>query len=213
MVRKLLLLCGMLSSLLYVVTDVMAGWRYERYSYADQNFSELLATGAPTRSFMLVMSIAYNALTFIFALGVWASHGPKHVPRITGLMIVGYAVVSMITALMFQMDVRGAAPTPRGSLHGGMTLLMSLFILLSMVAGAFLLERWFRCYSFATIGIGIAFGVLTSLQIPQLAVGQSTPWMGLTERVNIYATMLWFAVLAGAQLRGHAGPVRDSLDA
>ncbi len=213
MVRKVLLLCGILSSLLYVVTDVAASWRYEGYSYTDQNYSELLATGAPTRYFMLLVSVAYNLLVATFAVGVWTSTRPKRTARITGVMMIGYAILSMITPLFFQMDMRGAEATPRGSLHGAMTAVMALFILLSMGFGAFLVGRWFRFYSFATIVIVITFGVLTGLQIPQLEAGQYTPWMGLTERINIYATMLWFAALAIALLRAHEERPQDNLDA
>lgn len=53
MVRKILLTCGVISSVLYVATDILAVVRYTGYSYADQNYSELLATGAPTRPLML----------------------------------------------------------------------------------------------------------------------------------------------------------------
>ena len=201
MTRKALLLCGILSSVLYVATDALAGRLYEGYSYADQNYSEWLATGAPTRTFMLRVSIAYNLLVAAFAVGVWTSASPKRTARITGVMIVGYAVLSMITPLFFQMDMRGARVTPRGSLHGPMTAVMSLFIILSMGFGAFMIGRWFRSYSLATIVILITFGVLTVLQAPQLEAGLPTPWMGLTERINIYATMLWFSVLAIALAR------------
>jgi hypothetical protein len=210
MARKALLLCGVLSSLLYVATDLVASWLYEGYSYTDQNFSELLATGAPTRTFMLLASLAYNLLVATFAVGVWTSPRPKRLARITGVMIVGYAVLSMITPTFFQMDMRGAQVTARGSLHPPMTAVMSLFILLSMGFAAFLAGRWFRFYSFATIVVLVTFGVLTTLQVPQLEAGESTPWMGLTERVNIYATMLWFAVLAIVLLRPEAGRTEDA---
>jgi hypothetical protein len=40
------------------------------------------------------------------------------------------------------------------------------------------------------------FGVLTSLQAGKMVADEPTPWMGLTERINIYATMLWVTVLA-----------------
>ena len=210
MARKLLLICGILSSPLYVAMDVIASRRYEGYSFTGQNYSELLATGAPTRSLMLLASIAYNLLVAAFAAGVWRSAGPKHVARITGAMMAGYAFLSMVTPSFFQMDMRGAEMTSRGSLHGPMTLVMSVFILLSMGFGAFLLGKRFGFYSFATIVIVLVFGVLTGLQAPQLEAGQSTPWMGLTERVNIYATMLWFAVLAITLLRAEKG--RGSID-
>jgi protein-S-isoprenylcysteine O-methyltransferase Ste14 len=211
MVRKLLLICGILSSLLYVATDVMASWGYEGYSYTDQTYSELLATGAPTRSLMLLASIAYNLLVAAFAVGVWTSARPKRAACITGAIMIGYAALSMVTPLFFQMDMREAEVTPRGSLHGPMTAVMSLFILLSMGFGAFLLGRRFRWYSFATIVVVLMFGALTGLQIPQLVAGQPTPLMGLTERINIYATMLWFAVLAIVLLRAQGTVAQDNL--
>jgi len=193
---KFLLTCGILSSLLYVATDLLASWLYEGYSIADQNYSELLATGAPTRHFMLLVSIAYNLLVAAFSVGVRRSASPKRTARITGIIMFGYAVLSMVTPFFFPMDMRGAELTTRGSLYNPLTAVMSLFILLSMGFGAFLHDRRFRFYSFTTIVVVILFGVLTGLQIPQLEAGQPTRWMGFTERINIYATMLWFAVLS-----------------
>lgn len=213
MARKALLLCGFLSSVLYVVTDALAGWVYEGYSFVDQNYSELLATGAPTRTFMLLVATAYNLLVTAFATGIWTSAAPKRSARITGVMMIGYAIFSMVTPSFFQMDMRGAPVTPRGSLHGSLTAAMSLFIILSMCFGASLAGRWFRYYSVATIATLLTFGVLTALQAPRLEAGQSTPWMGLTERINIYATMLWFAVLAIALLRAKVERPRDNLGA
>jgi hypothetical protein len=37
-----------------------------------------------------------------------------------------------------------------------------------------------------------------------MVANQPTPWMGIEERVNTYATMLWLAVLAIALLRAQA---------
>jgi hypothetical protein len=203
--QKFFLLCGLFSSLLYVVTDLLASRWYAGYSITDQNYSELLATGAPTRPCMLAVSFAYNLLVAAFAVGVWKTGGPKRTAHITGAVMAGYAALSLVTPLFFQMDMRGAAVTAPGSLHPHMTAVMSLFILLTIGFGGFLLERRFRVYSFITIALLMVFGGLTGLQVPQLSAGQPTPWMGLTERVNIYATMLWFAVLSTALVRMQKG--------
>jgi hypothetical protein len=203
--RRILLVGGIASSLLYVSTDLLAAWWDESYSLTDQNYSELLATGAPTRPFMLLVSIAYNLLVAAFALGVWRSVAPKRAAQVAGACMLGYALLSLATPLFFQMDMRGAVVTPRGSLHPLMTAVMSLFILLSIGMGAFLLGRGFRFYSLMTIAVLILFGLLTAQQVPQLAAGGPTPWMGLTERINIYATMLWFALLSLALLRREKG--------
>ena len=49
MARKLLLVCGILSSLLYAAMNVFVRMLWEGYSYASQTVSELSAIGAPTR--------------------------------------------------------------------------------------------------------------------------------------------------------------------
>src|SRR5512147_1117945 len=47
--RQGLLGCGIVSSVLYVATDLIASLRYPGYRYADYSYSELLATGSPVR--------------------------------------------------------------------------------------------------------------------------------------------------------------------
>jgi uncharacterized membrane protein len=73
---------------------------------------------------------------------------------------------------------------------------MSLFIVLAMGFGATLLRKRFRYYSYATIAILLVLGALAGLQGGQMEANQPTPWMGVEERINIYATMLWVALLA-----------------
>jgi hypothetical protein len=194
--KRMLLLSGFLSSVIYVATDLVASLSYPGYSITGQNYSELLATGSPTRPWMLISAVLYNFLVACFAIAIWKTSQPSYKARVTGVIILGYAILSMVTPLFFQMDMRGAEPTPNGSLHPLMTAVMSLFIMLSMGSGAFLSGKRFMIYSFATIIIVIVFGLMTVNQVPDLEAGLDTPWMGLKERVNIYLTMLWFAVLS-----------------
>jgi Protein of unknown function (DUF998) len=206
MVRKILLGCGIVSSVLYVVSDVIGSLRYPGYSYADQEFSELTAQGSPVRSLMIALNeIPYTLLVSAFAVGVWTSARPKRAGRITGAMLLGYAAFGMAGGAVFPMKPREALAAGEGTLRNTMhipaTMVMSLFILLAMGFGATLLGKRFRYYSYATIAILIVFGVLTSLQAGKMVADEPTPWMGLTERINIYATMLWVAVLAIGLLR------------
>src|SRR5918994_5522106 len=206
MVRKILLGCGVVSSVLYGVTDVLGTLRYEGYSYADQAFSELTAQGAPTRPLMVALNgIPYTLLVAAFAGGVWASAGPKRAARITGAMLLGYAAFGVAGGLVFPMRPREALAAGEGTLRNAMhipaTVVMSLFIALAMGFGAALLGKRFRYYSYGTIAILVVFGALASLQAGQMAANEPTPWMGIEERINIYVTMLWVAVLAIGLLR------------
>jgi hypothetical protein len=206
MLRKILLGCGIVSSVLYIVTDVLGTLRYPGYSYADQTFSELTAQGAPTRPLMVALNgIPYGVLVAAFAGGVWASAGPKRAARITRAMLLGYAAFGVAGGLVFPMRPREALAAGEGTLRNTMhipaTAVMSLFIVLAMGFGATLLEKRFRYYSYGTIAILLVFGVLASLQAGQMAANEPTPWMGIEERINIYATMLWVAALAIGLLR------------
>jgi Protein of unknown function (DUF998) len=205
MLRKILLGCGIVSSVLYVAADVLATLRYEGYSYTDQQVSELMAAGAPTRALLVSLFTPYNMLVAAFTVGVWAAAGRNRTARITGAMLIGYAAVGQVTLLFFPMTPRGTGGTLRNVMHIPGTAVMSLCILLAMGFGATLLGRRFRWYSYGTILTLLVFGGLVALQASRIAANEPTPWMGVAERVNIYATMLWLAVLAGSLWRVH-GP-------
>ena len=71
--------------------------------------------------------------------------------------------------------------------------------------GATAFGKRFRLYSIGTLLTVLVFGALTAPQGAALAAGQPTPWLGLTERINIYSFMLWAAVLAVVLLRAEKG--------
>ena len=43
--------------------------------------------------------------------------------------------------------------------------------------------------------------LLVGLQTSALTANEPTPWLGAYERMNAYASMVWFAVLAAGLLR------------
>jgi Protein of unknown function (DUF998) len=206
MVRKILLGCGIVSSVWYVITDVIGTLRYPGYRYADQWFSELTAQGAPTRPLMIKLNeIPYNLLVSAFAAGVWESAGRRPAGRITAAGLAGFALFGFVTGVIFPMPTREVAAAGEGTLRNTMhipgTAVMSLSLVLAMVLGSTLLGKRFRYYSYGTILAVLWFGVLTSRQAPQIAANQPTPWGGIYERMNIYPTMLWVAALAIGLLR------------
>jgi len=204
MVRKSLLVCGILSSLLYVAMNVFVPMRYEGYSSVSQTISELSAVGAPTRPLWMVLGFVYTLLVTAFGWGVWASaHGNRRL-RVVGGLVVAYGLSGFAWpfAPMHQRAVLAAGGgTLSDTIHlvlGGVTILMYL-IALGFGAAAF--GRRFRIYSIATMATLIAFGVLVGLDAPKIGANQPTPWVGVTERINIGVFLLWVVVLAMTLLR------------
>jgi hypothetical protein len=200
MVRKVLLICGVLSSLLYVAMNVFVAMQWEGYSSASQTVSELSAIGAPTRPIWVWLGIAYTLLVTAFGWGVWTSARRNHSLRVAGGLMVAYGVISLVWPFT-PMHLRGDEFTLTDTMHIALAMVTVLLMLLAIGIGAAAFGKRFRLYSVATIVILVAFGVFTGLDAPRIAANLPTPWVGVWERINIGAYLLWVVVLAVTLLR------------
>jgi hypothetical protein len=199
--ERLLLACGIVSSLFYAGMDVIGGTRWQSYSWISEEFSRLSAIGAPSRPLHLVLSPVYSVLVVAFGLGVWWTAGRSRALRVVGGLLVVYALVSWVWPQFFPEDLSESTSALTNTMHIVLTFVTVLAILLQIGFGAAAFGKRFRLYSIVTLLAVLVFGVLTGPQAAALAAGQPTPWIGLTERINIYSYMLWVAVLAITLLR------------
>ena len=81
-------------------------------------------------------------------------------------------------------------------LGGGSSVLILGFI----GFGAFALGNRFRNWSLATMLVYFLTALGTFSYVNEVVAGDSTPWLGIIERIMIYAYLLWVAVLAVALL-------------
>jgi hypothetical protein len=214
-----LLACGVAYSLSYLVAnDVVAATRYEGYSRTSQAVSELSATGAPTRAFLMFMLPIWTALMVAFGIGVWKAAEAKHSIRIVGALLVTFGITGLLW-LAFPMTSRqemvsGTTPANDAG-HIAMTGLTVVLIIAQLVFGAAAFGRKFQIYSLVTAAIVLIFGGLTGTQAPKIPNGEPTPWMGLFERINIGAWLLWIAVLAILLIRArhHMTSIETASDA
>src|SRR5688572_10325995 len=198
MVRKVFLIFGILSSLLYVAMNVVVAMQWDGYSSASQTVSELSAIGAPTRRLWLLLVLPYTLLVAAFGWGVWLSAGRNRALRVVGVLMIAHAVIG---AFWPPMHLRGAEPTVTDTLHIGFAIVTVLIFMLEIGFGAAAFGKRFRFYSIATMVMLIVFGVLAGLDGPRIAANLATPWVGVWERISIGAFMLWVAVLALALFR------------
>lgn len=193
--RAVLLSCGILSSLLYTVGDVYRGVRYPGYSFASQTISELSAIDAPSPRLSLALGVAYDALLIAFGFGVLRSAEEKRGLRIVGILFVAFGITGFAW-IFAPMQQRGAEMALTDVMHIALSILSMVFFFAILGYGSMALGARFRLYSIATILTVVVFGGLTFLGGLRLAANQPTPWLGVHERIMLYAFMLWVAVLA-----------------
>jgi hypothetical protein len=197
LVRKVLLACGILSSLLYVAAIILGAMQWVGYSSTSQTVSELIAIDAPSAPLVVPLFLIYSILIFAFGLGVWLSAGQKRALRVAACLIIGKEILGIVATLFFPIHLRGIEGTQSDTMHGIFTfvgVLLCMFPAMGFGAAAF--GKKFRLYSIGTMLIFLVFGTLAGFDQPGYVANLPTPWMGIYERINIYGYLLWIVVLA-----------------
>lgn len=200
--RKVLLACGIASSLLYVGMNIAGALLYPGYDPFSQQVSELSAIGAPTRDWWVPVGVAYEILVIAFGVAVWLSADRNRWLHVVGGVLVISGLFNAYWPPMHQREVIAAGG---GTLTDTLHLVwagIAVFLMFVYIAfGAAALGRRFRWYSTITIVLLLTFGLLTVPVVGGISTGQPTPWAGVIERINIFMDLQWVAVLSIALLR------------
>lgn len=216
--RKVLLFCGILSSLLYVAMLIFVPMRYEGYNSISQTISELSAIGAPTRSLWVPLGIVYTLLIAAFGWGIRLSAYDNRRLYISGTLLAIYGIIGIgwVFAPMHRREVLAAGgATISDTMHLVMGAVSNLFMMVSMGFAAAAFGKKFRFYTIATILTLLTFGILTGMRAPDVNANRPTPFVGIIEMIMLGVFLLWAVVLASILLyrekvRGSNKPVTKS---
>lgn len=203
--KNALLICGILSSVLYVALNIFVPTHYEGYNSVTQTISELSAVDAPTRPLWVPFGVVYALLLTLFGWGVWLSAKQNRPLRIAGGLLFAYGIIGQgwTFAPMHRREVLAAGgATITDTLHVlVMSPLSALFMVVSMGFAAAAFGKMFRIYTILTILSLALFGFLTGLGAPNVEANLPTPWLGVIERIMIGVFLLWVVVLAVKLMR------------
>ena len=195
--RKYLLYCGVAASLLYIAMNIFIPFLDKGYNWVTQTVSELSAVDAQTRPLWFPLGIAYTLLIAAFGWGVFRSADRKRSLRIVGVLLIINGLIGLTWSPMHQREVLAAGGgTFTDTWHLVMASVTVLLMFLSIGFGAAAFGKGFRFYSILTILVFIVFGVLTFAEAPNVDKNLPTPYIGLWERINIAAFMVWLLVFS-----------------
>ena len=202
-----LLGAGVVATLVYVSNDFVTSARFPHYGMLDQAISELSAVGAPTKALWDTISVFYTIALLLFALVALRRSGGNRALRHASRLLLLVALSGPLW-LFVPMHERGAVPDWRDTGHLVLAAVTVLLMLAYVAFGAFAFGGRFRVYSLATLLVMLASGAATFAYVDRVAANDTTPWMGLFERVSVYSQLAWVAVLSLVLLRQHAGSMR-----
>jgi hypothetical protein len=199
---RTLFICGILSSSLYIVLNIVTVMLYDGYDWISQTVSELSAIDTPTRSLWLVFVMFYELLILAFAYGVRQSAGKNKKQRIAGTILLIYAIIGFFWPPMHQRTViANGGGSFTDTMHLAFAFVTVPLMLSSMLVGAFAFGKKFRIYTLLSVVVLLFFGILTGIDGPKISENRPTPYIGIWERINIGVFMIWIVVLAMILLR------------
>jgi len=197
MLRKNLLICGILSMLWYVAMNIVVPIQYPGYDIASQTVSELSAVNAPTRTFWFVLGIIYSLFFIAFGIGIWLSSNGNRRLRIVAAIIIFDAVLGFFWPPMHQREVIAAGGgSLTDTLHLVWAFVHLLLMLLMIGFGTSVFGKGFRIFSAAIVLTFFVFGILTGIESRGIEANYPTPFVGIWERINIGAYMIWVIIFA-----------------
>lgn len=103
---------------------------------------------------------------------------------------------------MHQREVIAAGGgTISDTLHIVWSFIHLVLIMLMIGFGAASFGKYFRIFSIAIVLIFIVFGILTTIESKGIQANLPTPHIGIWERINIVAYMIWIVVFARKLIR------------
>ena len=197
--RKALLLCGILSSLLYAVINIIVPTQWKAYDSTSQVVSELSAIGAPTQTLWMVLATPYTFLMIAFGWGVWKSAAGNRRLRVAGSLLIAYGALGVLwpfAPMHLRETLAAGGGTFSDTMHLALGAVTQILYLLALAFAASALGGNFRRYSITTCVVLLVFGVLTFLGASGLGKNEPTPLIGIWQRINIGVFLLWVTVLA-----------------
>lgn len=212
MIRRIFLICGIASSVLYAALNIFIPMLWPAYNSASQTVSELSAVNAPTRLLWIWLCIPYTILVIAFASGVWDSAGQNRRLRITGALLIAYGLLGVcwpFTPMHLRETLAVGGGTFSDTLHISLGVATEILFLVALVSAARAFDKPFFLYSISTLVILLVFGGLTFKEAPGIATNQPTPFIGIWERINIGVFLFWIIVLAFKLLKMNIPKVKD----
>ena len=194
-------LFGIIAPLFYIIPTIVGGLLRPGYRHLSNSVSDLLASGAPNRTYLMIPFTGYPVFLSVFGFGLFAILRSKPPPLnsqtgLIGFILIGASmgILGILTMTIFPQDPHDTPMTTPGLMH----LILVGVQAVSAMAAILLIGFWFRSNGFSGYFIYsiVSFVVLLITGIiSMIGVTQGSQFIGLFERLNVGAIVQWLVVI------------------
>lgn len=194
-------LFGLISPIFYIVPTIVGGLIRPGYNHLYNSVSDLLASGAPNKKYLVPPFTLYPILLSIFGFGIFSELTSQPSPAnattgLIGFILIGASVgvLGILTMTIFPQDEQGTPMTKPGLMH----LILVAIQAVSAMAAIILIGLWFNSngltgyfiYSIITFILLISTGIIS-----MIGGVKKSRFMGLYERLNVVSILQWIIVI------------------
>ena len=194
-------LFGIIAPIFYIVPTIIGGLLRPGYNHLFNSVSDLLASGASNKKFLVPLFTIYPVLLSIFGFGIYSTlrfhPAPFNSPTgLAGFILIGFGVgiLGILTMTIFPQDQQGTPMTKPGLMH----LILVGIQAVSAMAAIILIGLWFNTnglsgyfiYSLITFILLITTGIIS-----MIGGVKKSRYMGLYERLNVVSILQWLIVI------------------
>lgn len=187
---KALALCAMISPILYTFMWILGGIIVPGYSHIQNDVSSLYAIKARTRWVFQSLAIVCSVLLLAFYAGLHWSTGDG--PAIGAVLYVAAALLGVLVAVFFPLDVGGEPLTWRGKGHLVLIAMSGVLMIVAMLLMYFRLRDSAQWRGFALFQLIVAPVLLAGVIIMVPFTGSK--YMGLVERFMVSGYQIFYFV-------------------
>jgi len=145
-------LFGIVAPLFYIIPTIVGGLLRPGYSHFSNSVSDLLASGAPNRIYLMIPFTVYAIFLSVFGFGLFSVLKSKPTPLnsqtgLIGFILIGASmgILGILTMTVFRQDPHGAPMTTPGLMH----LILVGIQAVSAMAAILLIGFWFKSNGFS----------------------------------------------------------------
>lgn len=194
-------LLGIIAPIFYIVPTIVGGLLRPGYNHLFNSVSDLLASGAPKKQYLILPFTLYPVLLSVFGFGIFSILRSQPTPLnnptgLIGFILIGASagVLGILTMTIFPQDEQGTPMTKPGLMH----LILVGIQAISAMSAIILIGLWFNSNGFSGYFVYsiITFMLLISTGIISMIGGvKKSRFMGLYERLNVVSILQWLIVI------------------
>lgn len=197
LVQKIGTICGMLSSVVYILHVFLGANLWGEYSSIKQPISDLTGEGAPNAELLRIFTGIYGVLAIFFAVTLYLSLKKYvNIPSKIGMVLIIMEISSFLGYSLFHLDDINAGMTFQNLMH----IMVTAIVVITTIGSTFFIGIGFR--KIENMGTLDSFSILCGCIITisgastGIVISNSIPILGLIERINIFTVQLMIFILS-----------------